>query len=140
MWDNEEQQLMAPEQRGRLPAEFGLVMEDMRQTLVAMANMVKTTNERIGVLEQQVRLLTKVTPAQAKAIHEAIRARAEELCQTWLVVGKEKTVASAIRRAVRLSTGVSSMKDLPRCDFSVVVRQIQLWDDYKVMKTIKAKA
>lgn len=135
----EERQIIACEQGTQLPAGLKLVMEDMRQTLVAMANMVKTTNERIGSLEQQVRLLTKVTPAQARAIHEAVRSRAAELCQEWQIAGKEKAAANAIRRAVRLSTGVSSMKDLPRCDYPVVIRQIQLWDDYKVMKAIKTK-
>ena len=134
----EDRTMILPE-GGQLPKAYSALFEELRQALGAMASMMRTTNERMGALEEQVRLLTKVTPAQTRAIHEGIRRRAEELCQMWRAAGHEKTVANAIRRAVRLSTGTSSMKDLPRCDYPVVMRQIQLWDDYQVMKAIKKR-
>ncbi|MBQ2700424.1 MAG: hypothetical protein IJF65_04615 [Clostridia bacterium] len=124
---------------GQLPAAYGALFEELRQALGAMASMIRTTNERMGALEEQVRLLTKVTPAQARAIQDGIRKRAAEQCQMWHLPGQEKAVANAIRKAVRLQTGTSSMKELPRCDYPVVTRQIQMWDDYQVMKAIKKR-
>ena len=136
---SEERNTLSAAQHGALPAGYEMLMEDLRQTLGALANMVRTTNERMGALEEQVRLLTKVTPAQARAIHEAVRDRAAQQCQMWRIPGQEKAVANAIRKAVRLHTGISSMKELPRCDYQVVMRQIQMWDDYQVMKTLKKR-
>ena len=135
----ERKSLAAVPLQGALPAGYEMLMEDLRQTLGALANMIRTTNERMGALEEQVRRLTKVTPAQARAIHEAVRDRAAQQCQMWRIPGQEKACANAIRKEVRLATGVSSMKELPRCDYPVVMRQIQLWDDYKVMKALKKR-
>ena len=104
-----------------------------------MADMVRTTNERMTALEQQVRLLTKVTPAQATELNRAVRVRAAELCETYRIAGSEKSVANAIRRAVKLLTGVGSMRELPRCEYTVAMEQVRMWDDYKTMKAIKNK-
>lgn len=87
----------------------------------------------------QVKLLTKVTPAQASAINEAIRQRAAELCENYRAQGCEKAAANAIRRAVRLTTGTNSVRDLPRCEYSVAMEQVSMWDDRKVMKALRAK-
>ena len=59
-----------------LPSDVSQAITQMAQIMQGMANMVRATNERMGMLEQQVRLLTKVTPAQASAISAAIRDRA----------------------------------------------------------------
>lgn len=104
-----------------------------------MADMLRATNERMAALEREVRLLAKVTPAQANAIHEAIRSRAAEICAQYRAEGCEKAAANAIRRAVRLTTGISSVRDLPRCEYSVAMDQVRMWDDYKAMKAIRAR-
>lgn len=130
--------LMSPQEE-RTPQAYGALFEEMRQALSAVAMMLRTTNERMGALEEQVRLLTKVTPAQTRALHEMIRERAAELCRSYRAQGQEQKAANAIRKAVRLATGVTSIKDLPRCEYPVVMRQIQLWDDYRVMKGLKGK-
>ena len=112
---------------------------DVRQTLGQMADMLRATNERMAALEREVRLLTKVTPAQASAIQAAIRSRAAEICAQYRAEGCEKAAATAIRRAVRLTTGISSVRDLPRCEYSVALEQVRMWDDYKAMKAIRAR-
>lgn len=61
-----------------LPSDVSQAITQMAQIMQGMANMVRATNERMGMLEQQVRLLTKVTPAQASAISAAIRDRAKK--------------------------------------------------------------
>ena len=53
------------------PTELALLkrLEDCAVVMRGMADMMRTTNERMGALEREVRMLTKVTPAQATAIN-----------------------------------------------------------------------
>lgn len=111
----------------------------LAQTMQGMATMIRTTNERMAALEQSVRLLTKVTPAQASAINAAIRDRARELCAEYRAPGCEAAVGNAIRRELKLTMGIQSVRDVPRCEYSVAVQTAKLWDDYKSMKAIKAR-
>ncbi len=123
-----------------------LISDDVRATLAnmaqimkGMADMVRTTNERMGALEEQVRLLTKVTPAQANSISATIRERAREACQEYHALGCEKSVANAIRKELRLTLGIQNVREIPRCDYEVAMQAVEMWDDYKVMKAIRAK-
>lgn len=130
----------AGESSPTLSTEMQQALAPVVEVMRGMADMVRATNERMAALEQQVRLLTKVTPAQASAINEAIRSRAAELCAQYRAEGCEKATANAIRRAVRLITGVTSVRELPRCEYSVALEQARMWDDYKAMKAIKARS
>lgn len=121
-----------------LPVEVQEAFEQMGEVMRGMADMLRATNERMTSLEREVRLLTKVTPAQATAINEAIRTRAAELCESYHAEGCEKAAANAIRRAVRLTTGVNSMRELPRCEYSIALEQVRMWDDYKAMRALRA--
>ena len=125
-----------------IPAAVAEEMKQMREALQAMAGLLRTTNETMAQLQRQVRLLEKVTPAQARAINQAIRDRATELCAIYLLRGDgcEKPVAAAIRKAVKLRFGANTAKDLPRCEYEVALAQVQGWDDYKTMKEIKGRA
>ncbi|MEG1358365.1 MAG: hypothetical protein RSE23_01750 [Clostridia bacterium] len=105
-----------------------------------MADMVRATNERMAAMERDLRLLTKVTGAQSTEINKAIRARAEQMCEAYSAPGCDKAVAAAIRREIRLMCGVDNMRELPRCEYSVVMRQIGLWDDRKTVRAVKQKA
>lgn len=130
---------IAPGTPSTLPAEVQATLAQMGDIMRGMANMLRATNERMASLEREVKLLTKVTPAQASAINEAIRQRAAELCENYRAQGCEKAAANAIRRAVRLTTGTNSVRDLPRCEYSVAMEQVSMWDDRKVMKALRAK-
>ena len=130
---------IAPGTTSTLPAEVQATLAQMGDIMRGMANMLRATNERMASLEREVKLLTKVTPAQASAINEAIRQRAAELCENYRAQGCEKAAANAIRRAVRLTTGTNSVRDLPRCEYSVAMEQVSMWDDRKVMKALRAK-
>ena len=125
-----------------IPAAVAEEMKQMREALQAMAGLLRTTNETMAQLQRQVRLLEKVTPAQARAINQAIRDRATELCAIYMLRGDgcEKPVAAAIRKAVKLRFGANTAKDLPRCEYEVALAQVQGWDDYKTMKEIKGRA
>lgn len=112
-------------------------LEQMAQIMRGMSDMMRATNERMAALEHQVRLLTKVTPAQATQLGKSITERAEQLCTTYRLAGAERKIASCIRRDVRLNAGISAMRELPKCEYQVTMQRIALWDDYKVIKTIR---
>ena len=123
------------------PTEFALLkrLEDCAVVMRGMADMMRATNERMGALEREVRMLTKVTPAQATAINAAIRERAAALCASYRATGCEKQAAAAIRKAIRQTMGAQAVRELPRCQYEIVMKQVAMWDDYKTMKHIKNK-
>lgn len=122
-----------------IPEAVADEMRQMREALQTMAGMLKATNESMAQLQRQVRLLEKVTPAQASAVNRAIRERAVELCVIYMAVDQEKAVAQAIRKAVKLRFGATAAKDLPRCEYEVALAQVQGWDDYSVMREIRKR-
>lgn len=134
-----EQPLTLPGDVSQAVAQTAQAVAQMAQAMRGMADMVRATNERMAALEQQVRLLTKVTPAQASEINARIRTRAAELCESYHCIGSEKAAVAAIRRDMKLTQGVQSMRDLPRCEYKVALHQVALWDDYKIMKGIARK-
>ena len=123
-----------------IPAAVAEEMQQTREALQTMAGLLRTTNETMMQLQRQVRLLEKVTPAQASALNRAIRERAMELCAIYMIPGADKAVSAAIRKAVKLRFGAATAKDLPRCEYEVAMTQVQGWDDYKTMKDIKGRA
>lgn len=123
------------------PTEIALMqrLEDCAVIMRGMADMLRATNERMGALEREVRMLTKVTPAQATAINTAIRERATALCASYRIMGCEKQVVTCIRKTIRQTIGMQAVRELPRCQYDIVIKQVAMWDDYKIMKHIKSK-
>ena len=119
-----------------------LELKHMAEMMATMAAMLQATTESMEQLRRQVRLLEKVTPAQATTINRAIRERATEICAIYMVRGDkgEKLAAAAIRKAVKLQFGAGSVKEIPRCDYEIALEQVRTWDDYKAMKIIKGRA
>lgn len=105
-----------------------------------LALMLRTTNERMDALEKEVRRLTKVTPAQAKAVNTAIKDRAAQLCDTHHADGCEKAVGAAIRKSLKLGCGVSSIRELPHSDYALAMQRVEMWDDYRLIRDIRNKA
>lgn len=137
----EETRIAVPE-AAQAPArtdETAQLFAQLAQTMQSMATMIRATNERMAALEQSVRLLNKVTPAQAGAINAAIRERAAELCAEYRAAGCETAVGNAIRKELRLTMGVQSVRDVARCEYAVAVETARLWDDYRIMKAVKAR-
>lgn len=137
----EETRIAVPEP-AQAPArtdEVTQLFAQVAQTMQSMATMIRATNERMAALEQSVRLLNKVTPAQAGAINAAIRERAAELCVEYRAAGCETAVGNAIRKELKLTMGVQSVRDVARCEYAVAVETVRLWDDYRIMKAVKAR-
>ena len=118
-----------------------LELKHMAEMMANMAAMLKATTESMEQLRRQVRLLEKVTPAQASAVNKAIRERATEICTLYVIRDNrgEKLAAAAIRKAVKLQFGAGAVKEIPRCDFEIALEAVRKWDDYKAMKDIKGK-
>lgn len=126
----------------KIPAKLADLAAGQRQIAEAMhalAEMARMTSERMTMLERQVSLLTKVTSMQARELNTAIRARAVELAAMYTLPGCENALANAIRRDLRITAGVSSVRELPRCEFKVYMQQVEMWDDYKIVKAIRQK-
>lgn len=115
------------------------MMPAMAEQMKNLAVMMRGINERMGALEREVRRLTKVTPSQANTLNAAIRSRAANVCRMHHCEGSERAAAAAIRMSVRATLGVTSMRDVPRDDFKVGMRAIELWDDYQVMRRIRER-
>ena len=134
-----ENALTKMEQRSPVPMELETFMAQTMQLMQGMAEMVRATNERMTELEQQVRMLEKVTPSQAADLNAAIRERAAAACKEYRMTGMEKPVAAAIRKTVRLATGARSVREIARCDYKPIRELVGSWDEYRTMKAIKAK-
>ena len=127
------------EESAAVPVELETFMAQALQLMQGMADMVRATNERMAALEQQVRMLEKVTPSQASDLNAAIRQRAAAACQEYRMTGMEQQVGTAIRKTVRLATGARSIREIARCDYKPVRELVDTWDEYKAMKAIKAQ-
>lgn len=114
-------------------------LEALPELMRSMADALRATHERIAALESEVRRLKPVTPAQATEIGKAIRTRAAEVCAAHRAEGCETAAGNAIRKAVKLTCGVQSMRELPRCDYDIAMRQVAMWDDYQAMKRIRMR-
>ena len=116
-------------------------LQRMGDALATMAAMLKATTESMEQLRRQVRLLEKVTPAQAAAINRAIRERAVEICAIYLVRDDRgpKLAAAAIRKAMRLQFGIRTANEIPRCDYDIALDAVRTWDDYTAMKKIRER-
>lgn len=126
---------------GMIPAEeVQNLMEAMAEQLGLMADMLRTTNERMAAMEKTIRTLEKATPGQAADINRAIRERAKEICGEYRMSGTEKAVASAIRKTVREMTGVKTAREVARCDVKIALEMIRGWEEYPEIQAIRKKA
>ena len=111
---------------------------EMGDLMRAMAESVRLTNLRMQKLERQIELMTPLTGAQDKALGEAIRKRADALCEQYrLRPARAGAVATAIRRELKRQSGVRSTRELPRIEYQVLLERVALWDDYDVMREIR---
>lgn len=123
----------------QLPALETASNAELLAALNNVTMLLRMTNERMAGLEAEVKRLTKVTPSQAAALNKAIRDRAKVICEKHRAAGCEKAMASAIRAAVKNTCGISTARELPRCDYPVAMRQVEIWDDFRKIREIKAK-
>lgn len=129
------------------PAAQAEVMKSLVMLMRGMSDMLASTNatmeamrRRLDAMERRQQLLEHVTPGQAKAINEALKKQALQLCELYGMSGSAaatKRVAAAIRTDVCNGAGARTVRDLPACDYDVHLQAIELWEDYGKLQAIQ---
>ena len=132
--------------------QLGTMMGQMVELMRGVAESQRMLNARVEKLEKQNALAMRVTAAQVGEISKAIQRRTEAICAEYgfdrmreqheaVYRGKvQEPIARAIRKAVKLTAGVNSLRELPKCEYSVTLEQIALWEDYRVIAAMKERA
>lgn len=133
---------LTQEQAQTLPALIEQMIAPLMETMAKMIahntealNQVARTQQvqadRMEALEKQIRLNTPVTPQQAKYLGEEIKNRARELLAKYDVEDAKavRKLGSAIRKAVLTRYGIGSLDELPKCEYTVAMSQIQMWNE-----------
>lgn len=112
------------------------LLKNNTEAVQALAAQQKVQSDRLGAIEQQIRLNTLVTPAQQKYIGAEIKKRSRELLAKKELEDDSKAVnavSKAIRTAVLSRIGVAAVHDIPKYEYPVVMQQIDTWNDFLVI-------
>ena len=130
-------QLMRP-----LLESMGKLLKDNTEAMEHIAASQDVIRNRMEALEKQVRLQTPVTDRQARYLADAARNRAKELLgKEYLQATKAITrLTGIIKKAVILRGGLESLRDVPRCEYEVFLKQIETWNKPMEVFEIMEKA
>ena len=94
--------------------------------------------KQIEALEKQVRMNTPVTSVQTRYLNNAIRDKAAETIERFGRSDKaaRDALARRIRRDILIRSGISSMRELPKCEYEVALKQISTWNNAIVIRDI----
>lgn len=108
-----------------------------------LAAQQKIQTDRMEALERQIRLNTLVTTAQVRYINDAIRKRARDILSKIKLENDKKAVtalSAAIRKAILSRYGVPALHDIPKHEYSVVMQQVDIWNDLLIVRDIAKQA
>ena len=107
-------------------------------TLDQLTSTLSVMSDRMDALEKQVRLERPVTSKQAAYLNAVIRQRAQELLEGYHICdGKAVTkLSGVIRKTVLIRYGIGTVREIPKCEYSVAMYQITTWNDLIVMHDI----
>ena len=143
---NEEKRAIMPAYGGDVSVQVvaSVVNEVMRPLLESIGTLLKNNTEameqiatsqdvmrnRLEALEKQVRLQTPVTDRQARYLTEAARNKARELLDRKQVDDKKAVtkLAGLIKKSVLAKYGYGSLREIPRCEYSVALSMIETWN------------
>ncbi len=118
----------------------GLLRQNM-EALRELSQTQKMQSDRLEALERQLRLNTPVSTAQEGYLKTAIRQRSEELLEKKGFGEDRKAAAScgrAIRKAVLGRYGAGALREIPKHEYEVAMRQIETWNDQgAVLKIVR---
>lgn len=132
------QEIMKPVMAGLIE-----IMGKNTEAVQYLAAQQKIQSDRMEALEKQIRLNTLVTQAQTRHINNAVRDRARKLLEKYNLENDQKCVKALcghIRKAVLMRYGISSLHDLPQCEYSVVMQQVDIWNDLLIIRDVKRSA
>ena len=130
------QQILSP-----VFAALQQMMDHNNESFAQIAASMTVQSDRMNALEKQIRLATPVTPGQVRYINNEIRHRARELLAKKESGYEDDTKAVAalgrlIRKSILVRYGIMALNELPRCEYSVVISQIGLYNDAMAVRDI----
>ena len=131
------EQLMRP-----MLESMGRFMQQMSEAVEHIATAQDVMRNRMEALEKQSRLETPVTDRQARYLSDAAREKAAELLAKKDISEKKAfaKMAGIIRKAVLQRYGVGSLREIPRCEYSVALSQIESWNNARIVMEIASEA
>lgn len=110
---------------------IGKMLENNTAALEQLSAAQSVQNDRLEALEKQIRLQTKVDGKQASYLNDAIRQRSRELLSKRDIDEKKAVtkLGNHIRRAVLARYGISTLRDVPKHEYSVAMQQIEIWNN-----------
>lgn len=111
---------------------IGKMLENNTQAMDQIAAAQQMTSDRIEALEKQVRLNMPMTGKQAQYVNDAIRARARDLLDKRGFADDKKAVTrlgNAIRKSILARYGVGGVREIPKCEYTVAMSQIERWNN-----------
>lgn len=115
-------------------AEF---MRQSTEALNKIALQQKIQSDRLEALERQMRLSTPVTKVQGKYINDAIRERARLLLEN----GDKQQVnklAAVIRKYLLTRYGVGCISEIPKCEYEVAMKAVEMWNDRGIVRKVRS--
>ena len=110
---------------------MALFMRNNTEALERIAATQKIQTDRMEALERQIRLNTPITRQQEKYLGDAIRAKARELLFKREVEDEKATrkLTGSIKKSVLARYGVTTMREIPKHEYSGAMDQISMWND-----------
>lgn len=118
-------QLMRP-----LLEDIGKLLKNNTEAMEQIATSQDVIRNRMEALEKQVRLQTPVTDRQARYLADAARDKARELLDRRKVEDRKAVtkLAGMIKKNVMARYGISSLREIPRCEYNVAMNMIETWN------------
>lgn len=119
-------QLMRP-----LLEDIGKLLKNNTEAMEQIATSQDVIRNRMEALEKQVRLQTPVTDRQARYLADAARDRARELLDKKQVDDKKAVtkLAGAVKKNLLIRYGKASLREIPQCEYTVAMNQIETWNN-----------
>lgn len=117
------------------------MMTECRNQIAECAQMQRIMAEHIEALEREMKRSQPITSLQNREIVKAVKARSIALLEKKGVSDAKAVtaVSKMIKKALFIRYGIDRTNDLPKCEFEVAVRFIELWDDSVEVRRIVKK-
>ena len=121
---------------------IGKMLENNTAALEQLSAAQSIQNDRLEALEKQIRLQTKVDSKQASYLNEAIRQRSRELLSKREIDDRKAVtkLGNHIRKAVLARYGVSTLRDVPKHEYTVAMQQIEMWNNMLLVGDVVKEA
>ena len=146
----ENKSMITPEMLGSIITELmrpvmqtiGKMLENNTAALEQLSAAQSIQNDRLEALEKQIRLQTKVDSKQASYLNEAIRQRSRELLSKREIDDRKAVtkLGNHIRKAVLARYGVSTLRDVPKHEYTVAMQQIEMWNNMLLVGDVVKEA